>query len=428
VDDVGYGPEGPVRDAGGENSVSNDADAAAAGYFAFGDTTRWEGRLASDFGLLVIDRVCAVFDGRYVTFAPYYTVDATLRYDTTAPFTVKSSWLETPFAIPPEAGNPTVSGCAFDGAHVFFSTESGPTQMDLLFYRDAGDVDWANLDLSGAEAGVKHTRPTTDGRYVYVPARTSFSAAPTGVVVRADVRALPASVTTTFDVGSLETQTAFYTNSLYDGRYLYLVPSYNGSPPQFRTARVDVAEFADAGSWEVFDLTLMPNTPAEGYASATFDGTYVYYWGAHYSGSANALVVRYDTRVKFDEPTSWKAVDFRPADGDAGLDGPAFFDGSTFDGRYIYTVVDNLTGDTIAIWRYDTTKDFDPASFERIALPEVLPNIRLPAHVSLTGAAFDGSHVYFAPIRSQDTLDSLLVRFHAKDPPSMPPSSRATFY
>jgi hypothetical protein len=85
----------------------------------------------------------------------------------------------------------------------------------------------------------------------------------------------------------------------YDGRFVYLVPSYNdihdggggGAVYDGVVVRCDTwTDFATASSWSTFDLTTL-QPKAAGFAGAVFDGRYLYL--APEQGTA---VARFDAR------------------------------------------------------------------------------------------------------------------------------------
>ena len=112
--------------------------------------------------------------------------------------------------------------------------------------------------------------------------------------------------------GGLGTDLKGYVGSVFDGRYMYMVPAYNSTVGSFgKVARYDTqAPFPDVSSWEAFD-------PGEaglaaglrGYNGGTFDGRHVYFVPNMVNGEMHGKVMRYDTNLPFADVGSWEAYD-----------------------------------------------------------------------------------------------------------------------
>jgi hypothetical protein len=183
-----------------------------------------------------------------------------------------------------------------------------------------------------------------------------------------------------------------FVGGAFDGRYVYLVPSRAESSYSGRVFRFDTrAPFQDGASWSSFDLTAL-NLLARGFSGATFDGRYLYLVpGIHNDGvfGGPGVLARYDTLASFDASASWSTVDVS-----ALLKEPAAFGfaGATFDGRHIYLVPTNYTGQNHVVVRYDTRSSFGMAA----SWASYDPTAGLPDQAFL-GAVFDGRYVYLAP-------------------------------
>ncbi|MCU0723802.1 MAG: DUF2341 domain-containing protein, partial [Planctomycetes bacterium] len=96
----------------------------------------------------------------------------------------------------------------------------------------------------------------------------------------------------------------------FDGRYLYLVPEYDGAGPSGEVVRFDTAGgFGRTSSWAAFDPSAQGvGVSPKGCRGALFDGRYVYF-PPHDNGSPHGEVLRYDTTAAFDAAASWSAYD-----------------------------------------------------------------------------------------------------------------------
>jgi hypothetical protein len=176
----------------------------------------------------------------------------------------------------------------------------------------------------------------------------------------------------------------------FDGRYVYLVPYFNGVSNSGTIARYDTkADFGTPSSWFTFDITSI-NPAAKGFVRAAFDGRYLYLVPHHNGAAYHGLTARYDTQGGFDAPTSWTTFDMSTVN--AGSKG---FWGAVFDGRYVYySPYYNNTAHHGLVTRYDTQAvgGFSaPASWSTFNMQSV--NMHL---VGFLGAQFDGRYVYFA--------------------------------
>jgi hypothetical protein len=223
-----------------------------------------------------------------------------------------------------------------------------------------------------------------DGRYLYfVPSFDGTGA--DGVVARYDTQAsfTTGSSWTTFDTTTVNPQAKGFAGASFDGRYLYLIASWNGPTVDGVVTRYDTqGSFTSLSSWTTFDTTTV-DANAKGFVGAAFDGRYIYLV-PNDDGQSNAgtlwdgVVARYDTYASFTAPGSWRTFDTRSVN--ALAEG---FGGAAFDGRYLYLVP--LDGGQVA--RYDTQGAFDAAaSWATFYIG-----------AGFFGAGFDGRYVYFVP-------------------------------
>jgi hypothetical protein len=259
----------------------------------------------------------AVFDGRYVHFLPNQGTVAS-RYDTKAPFGTASSW-----AYATTGGS--FAGGTCDGQNVYAAPYLNTTTA-MRYGAVDGGTGWSKFDEKALDASVgASVGAAFDGRYVYF-GPNGFNVAD-GVVTRYDSQAPFGSLSSwsDFDVSATNPAAKGFAGLVFDGRYLYLVPYYDGTAYSGLVTRYDTtAPFASSSSWESFDVN--PSTSGNGFIGGVFDGRYVYF--VPFFGNR---LVRYDTLGTFGDAMSWGWFDTTK------LDPLAYqFHGGAFDGRYLY--------------------------------------------------------------------------------------------
>jgi hypothetical protein len=186
-----------------------------------------------------------------------------------------------------------------------------------------------------------------------------------------------------FTITSVTAGAAGYVGAGFDGRYIYFVPSYNGTSHGI-VARYDTqSPFTTAASWQTFDTTTV-NADARGFNGGVFDGRYMYFAPHDKTSGFNGVITRYDTQLPFTNASSWSTFDVATVAANA----IGFF-GARFDGRYIYFVP--YVYNTLA--RYDTQAPFTSStSWTTLDLSTFFTNV--PAFI---GAIFDGNYLYLVP-------------------------------
>ena len=353
----------------------------------------------------------ATFDGRYAYFVPFADgpYDGVMaRFDTQAPFTAVSSWstFDTATVTPAAKG---FAGAAFDGRYAYFVPNinglSGSMPDGVALRYDtrapfAAGAQWSSFDMTAVNpAAMGFVGAAFDGRYVYFTPNGNGTA-PDGVVARYDTQAAFASAAawSTFDIASTEPRARGFLGAVFDGHYVYFVPVGGDGTPH-SVVRYDTRVPFEAGaSWSAFDVAAW-NPAAKGCWGGAFDGRYVYF--VPYVGG---VVARYDTQAAFDLAGAWTSFDATTI----GIDGQGF-KSAAFDGRFIYLVPSS--GVSGLIVRYDTLAPFATrASWSSFAVPA-----RTPRGNAFDGSVFDGRYLYLVP-----EVGSVVARFDAKTPPSMP--------
>jgi hypothetical protein len=385
------------------------------------------------------------FDGHYVYLAPAGGGIVT-RYDTTAAFVLKGSW--STFDTTPLGGQ-GFSGAVYDGSrYVYFV----PYQVHSV---DGGLVN-------------------------------------SGLVVRYDTHAAFASAsawsvfdTTTLGVAAGATPPSAFHGAVFDGQYIYFVPSGSMSNRTGRVARFDTtppeagapdgglrdaaaAIFATPAQWATFDIAAV-NASGLGFVGGVSDGKRVYFV-PFYNGAAadpngfDGIVVRYDTTTSFTMGSAWTYYDLINLDQNA-----IGFEGAAFDGRYVYLAPHDAT---LAV-RYDSQALV--MGIGRVAswsTFDMTPLLGDAGAGGFWGTGFDGRFVYYVPnangrVVRYDTLSpfgaacawsafdvstinasakdfagavydgrwlyfvpqgTIVARFDTKTPSSMPPGYSGSFY
>ena len=233
-DTMAAAPDGGTVDAGD----AGDAGDAAAPANAFENAASW-----STFDTTTVDSRASgyqggVFDGRFVYFIPLHGVILT-AYDTTKMFRSPGSWLT--FEIDTLAGTPgNFSGAVYDG-HYLYLIPHGP--LTVRFEPSKGFT---------ASAFTEFSIPTV------VPA---------------------------LDSGNYN-----FAGGAFDGRYVYYVPQYGSGA---EVLRYDTwSPFTATCSWQAYDVATI-NPLVGPLWGAVYDGQFLYYVP---STPQHMVVVRYDTK------------------------------------------------------------------------------------------------------------------------------------
>jgi antitoxin component YwqK of YwqJK toxin-antitoxin module len=165
----------------------------------------------------------------------------------------------------------------------------------------------------------------------------------------------------TFDAGKhgVGTDPDGYDGAVFDGRYVYFVPYYNGSDYHGEVLRYDTTgDFVETSSWITFDAGEHGvGTDPDGYIGAVFDGRYVYFVPYYNGSDRHGEVLKYDTTGDFNVTSSW--ITFDPGGHGVGTD-PDGYRYAVFDGRYVYFVPYHNGSDYHGeVLRYDTMGNWE---------------------------------------------------------------------
>jgi len=249
------------------------------------------------------------FDGRYVYVVPNQT-PILARYDTTASFTVVGAgWSSFDMSTLPDGGAlNSFTGAVFDGRYVYLIP--GGFSSIAMRYDTTGPLtmasSWASFDTSTLNFNAYgFAGGAFDGRYLYLAAHQ------TGVVVRYDTTIATFGSPTAWVFFSTAVKVKplakGYFGGAFDGRYIYFVPdldigvySYTGVPSGLAVRYDTTQSFFTVTSWETFDISMLAN--AEGFAGAVFDGQYMYFV-PYNNKSFDGIVARFNAKTPPSMPT-----------------------------------------------------------------------------------------------------------------------------
>jgi hypothetical protein len=270
-----------------------------------GEFTNSQSWSAYDTGLGNRSYQSAAFDGRYIYFSPGHA---------SIP---KSSVKE-----PPRCASPAVTGM---NPNFYLIGNSLVVRHDTRGeFQDPKN--WATFDVadtSGLDTN-DYDGASFDGRYVY------FAPLSTGNVLRYDTRGefTDKRNWSAYDIKPLGMKLCV--GAVFDGRHVYFVP-YGETQA---VIRCDVrGEFADPKSWSAYEFAKTKGMTTRGFDGGMFDGRYVYFV-PYYDGVDffHGVALRYDTTGAFADPKSWTTHDAGFVD---GLKTTGFNAGAS-DGRYLY--------------------------------------------------------------------------------------------
>jgi hypothetical protein len=189
-----------------------------------------------------------------------------------------------------------------------------------------------------------------------------------------------------------------YRGAAFDGRYVYFAPfAERPTIVHGEVLRCDITgDFSNVSSWAAYNPSSQGiGYNATGYNDAVFDGRYVYFVPFYNSTGTHGEVLRYDTSAAFDEPLSWDAYD--PGANGVGIT-PDGYKSGVFDGRYVYFTPSHTSdGYHAEVLRYDPQGEFDdPDSWDAYDYgTECGADCNDPG--GFATSIFDGRYIYFGP-------------------------------
>ena len=157
-----------------------------------------------------------------------------------------------------------------------------------------------------------------------------------------------------FDATSIDPGCRGFSGVVSDGRALYFAPLHNGEFHGKVLRHETSQNFGDRGAWSFFDCSQI-DPDALGFTDSLFDGRYVYLV-PFFNGEHHGRIVRFDTTGDFNDAQSWQGINIKDFN-----EGACGFVSGCFDGRYIYLApyqLDLATTNGI-ITRYDIANDFN---------------------------------------------------------------------
>ncbi len=348
------------------------------------------------------------FDGRYIYFIPGQN-GSLMRYDTRADINSSSSY--TYFNTTTNHGSAKgFASAAFDGRYLYlvpldYGTWTGVGLRYDTTQNFTSNSSYTAYNFASVNAGAVAFGPAVfDGKYLYYLQRYNSTGGAGGIVLRYDT-ALPYNNSASYSVYDLAANVNYnsrgWQGGVFDGRYIYMVPTGNGTTAQGTITRYDTtASFTAAGSYSTFDMTTA-NISAKGYHSGTYDGRYIYFSPNHNGSQRHGLIARYDTAAPFTSTSSYSFLDI--ATKDAGAIG---YSGSVFDGRYVYFVptFNGVYHGKIAV--LDTASAFTESGLSIFDASTVNASA-----VGMLGGVYDGKYIYYGPY--QEDTSGTVVRQRA---------------
>ena len=115
-----------------------------------------------------------------------------------------------------------------------------------------------------------------------------------------------------FDATLIDAGCRGYSGAIFDGRYIYYAPLNNGNF-HGRVLRYDTTlAFESRAAWAEFDSAQI-DPDSRGFVNALFDGRYLYLV-PYFNGRHHGHVTRYDTRAPFEHADSWLTFDVQSVD------------------------------------------------------------------------------------------------------------------
>ena len=337
-----------------------------------------------------------IFDGRYIYMIPNNNSASgqITQYDTTISFTNTSSY-NTYNTVSVDINSKGFSGGVYDGRYLYLipyyngSYFGQITRYDTtLSFTDVAsysvfDTTTVNTNSKGFHGGL------FDGRYVYLIPRFISTGVGSGQITRYDTTMsfISAASYSVYDTTNVNANSKGFRNGIFDGRYIYLVPFYNGTSYFGQITRYDTTlSFTSISSYSVFDTSTV-NANSKGFSGGLFDGKFIYLISNNY-GSISGQITRYDISMSFTSVSSYSVFDTTTVNTNS-----KGFDGGIFDGKYIYFIPNNNGTIFGQITIYDTTKPFNlSSSYYVIDTATTNTNSK-----GFSGGIFDGKYIFMIP-------------------------------
>ncbi len=311
-----------------------------------------------------------------------------------------------------------VMNCATHGSSTYFSHDIA----NRVVVKRSTDPFTTSSNWHAYNAGttgeVGYAGAVYDGRYVYyVPYNNISNFGFHGRALRYDTQFdfTDPTAWTAYDAGNTNgLVTKGYNGGLYDGRYVYFVPIFDGAVYHGRVLRYDTTtSFTNASSWSAYDAGSTSGLNSKGYNYGVFDNRYLYFvpFSTVHNTGWHGVVLQYDTQSDFTSPSSWVAYD---AGNTSGLSTKGYV-GGAFDGQYVYFCpYFNGTAHGNAL-RYDTTQPFNNSA-SWVAYDAGSTNGYITR--GMVGAIYVAPYVYFTPNENDASpfrgIDGIVLRYNTQ--------------
>jgi hypothetical protein len=334
------------------------------------------------------------FDGRYVYFVSN-TSALVVRFDTTAAFSSASAWTEFDVSTLPGGPIDNHLGSVFDGRFLYLISNSGSGTFARYDTTSSftNTASWA-MYTPDASNPTNYAGGAFDGRYVYFAPQDDGTGNP-GPVLQLDTTGsftAPASWKT-FNVpasggadAGTGTPPSFF-GAVFTGKYVFFGPGLDGTS----VARYDTTSpFTSASAWQLFDTSTL-GVPNAGLSGVAFDGKDLYIVPTYASGTALAV----DPTAPFTAKASWSTYSPAPSSGSLGSVFTPTFSVGGFDGRFLYFAPTSVNGQNGLFAREDTTAGFtDGSAWSTFDTTTFKPK----GFGDFGAAVSDGKYMYFAPV------------------------------
>ncbi|MBS0625610.1 MAG: hypothetical protein JSS32_06135, partial [Verrucomicrobia bacterium] len=350
----------------------------------------------------------AVSDGRFIYFVPNGSTTSTgqiTRYDTASSFSSSNSFAVFDLTANVNSLANGFFGAVSTGRIIYFipGTNFSGTRSGLVVRFDTALSFTAASSYSTFDMTVNVNSNSNgffggiyDGRYVYYAPSGNASGTQSGQITRFDPTGsfTSASSYSVFDTATVQSLSNGFQSAVFDGRYVYFVPSVNVLATRSgQVTRYDTSlTFTSASSYATFDMATV-STFAVGFEAGAFDGRFVYFApNFNLAATSSGAIARYDTTLSFTSSASYSVFD-TTVNVNSNSNG---FIGAIFDNRYVYFLPNaNASGTRSGqITRFDTTLAFTSASSYSIFNLTTSSNSLSNGFV---GGVFDGRHIYLAP-------------------------------
>lgn len=259
-----------------------------------------------------------IFDGQFVYFIPYKNSvyhGVVLRYDTSKPFKTASSWAAFDAGAIGGLVTKGYIGAAFDGQFIYFAPNyNGSAYHGVVLRFDTTKPfkvasSWAAFD-AGAIGGLVTKGfwgAAIDDDFVYFSPNQNLSGWHGNVLrYKRNQPFAAASSWSTFNAATVEVHCKGFGQPAAEEEFIYFPPNSNAYNRVLRYRKG--LPFSVASSWESFDLTNFQADPEMHDSCFFFDHFVVF------SPSAYSLLM-YDRDLPFSDPASWTIKDIGLSEG-----------------------------------------------------------------------------------------------------------------